>query len=54
MIVIAGLVLGAAFGALRAKRRGGAGLDIAQYAAVHAILFGLLGVLLTIAVERML
>lgn len=53
MIVIAGVVLGGLFGGLMARRRGGAGLDIAQYAAGYAILFGVLGMFVTILIERL-
>jgi hypothetical protein len=53
MIVIAGLVLGAAYGWIRAGRAGGNRLDRLQYAAVHAILFSLIGVAITIAIDRM-
>jgi hypothetical protein len=53
MIVIAGLLLGAIFGALTAARRGGKRLDILQYAAGYGIAFGLLGLFLTIFIERM-
>ncbi|MFE3835647.1 apolipoprotein acyltransferase [Pseudogemmobacter sonorensis] len=54
MIVIAAGVMGAAIGGFSARRKGGRPADIAQYAAAHAILFGLLGLFLTIAIERML
>jgi hypothetical protein len=53
MIVIAGLVSGAALGAFTAARRGGKRLDMLQYAAGFGIAFSLLGVFLTIFVERM-
>lgn len=53
MIVIAGMVLGALWGAFRAGKRGGNRLDIAQYAAVHAIIFGLAGLMVTITLARM-
>ena len=53
MIVIAGLLFGALFGAYRARRRQGTGFDIAQYAAVHAIIFGLLGLFATILIEKL-
>ena len=52
MIVLAGLVLGAAMGASLAKKRGGNRLDMAQYAAGFAIAFMLLGLFLTIFIER--
>lgn len=54
MIVIAGLIGGAAWGALHARKRGGNRKDMAQYAAVYGIIFGLLGLFATIALERML
>lgn len=54
MIVIAGILAGAVWGGLRARRQGGNRLDMAQYAAVYGILFGLLGLFATIALERML
>ncbi len=54
MIVLAGLAFGALFGAMLAKKRGGKGLDMAQYAAGFGIAFGLLGMFLTIFIERML
>lgn len=53
MIVIAGLVLGAAMGAITASRRGGTRLDLLQYAAGYGIAFCLLGVVLTIFIDRM-
>jgi hypothetical protein len=53
MIVIAGLMLGAAVGAYTAKTRGGKTLDLLQYAAGFGIAFGLLGLFLTILIERM-
>jgi hypothetical protein len=53
MIVIGGLVLGVLLGAFTAKRRGGKPADIAQYAAVYGIVFGILGLFLTILVERL-
>ncbi|HMS96933.1 MAG TPA: hypothetical protein PKA03_17250 [Tabrizicola sp.] len=54
MFVIGGLLLGAVGGGLRARARGGKRADIAQYAAVYGILFGLIGLFLTIYLDRML
>lgn len=54
MFVIGGLLLGAIGGGLRARARGGSRADIAQYAAVYGILFGLFGLFLTIYLDRML
>ena len=53
MIVIAGLLFGALFGALQARKRQGTGFDIAQYAAAHAILFALLGLFVTILIDKL-
>lgn len=52
MIILSGLVFGALLGAGRARRRGGNGADIAQYATVHGILFALIGLFVTLALGR--
>ena len=54
MIVIAGLVMGGLWGGLSAKKRGGRPADIAQYAAVYAIALAIVGVFLTIIIDRAL
>jgi len=54
MIVIAGILLGALWGGMLAKRRKGKRADIGQYAAVYGIIFGIIGMFITIFVERML
>jgi len=54
MIVLAGLVFGAVFGAYTARKRGGNRLDMAQYAAGYAIALMLLGLFVTIFIERAL
>lgn len=54
MLVIAGLLLGALWGGLLARRRKGSGFDIAQYAAAFGILFGVLGLFATLIIDRML
>ncbi|MEX0300963.1 MAG: hypothetical protein AB3N24_00940, partial [Leisingera sp.] len=54
MIVIAGVLLGALIGALTARKRGGNTLDMLQYGAVYAIVFGILGLLATIVTHRVL
>jgi len=51
-MVAAGLILGAVVGAWQARRRQGTALDLAQWAAVYAIIFGLVGLILTIALGR--
>jgi hypothetical protein len=53
MIVIAALIAGAMFGYVRARRRNGNTFDKAQYALVHAILFGVIGMFVTILIDRM-
>jgi hypothetical protein len=54
MIVLGGAILGIVTGALLARRRGGRGLDMAHYATAFAIAFMILGLFLTIAIERSL
>ncbi|WP_299692433.1 apolipoprotein acyltransferase [uncultured Tateyamaria sp.] len=52
MIYLPAALIGAVIGGLNAKRRGGKGLDIAQYAAVYGIAFALLGLIVTIILDR--
>ncbi|WP_146345203.1 apolipoprotein acyltransferase [Falsiphaeobacter marinintestinus] len=52
MIVIFAVLAGAILGALTAKKRNGKPADIAQYAAVYAIAFGIVGMLATIMIHR--
>lgn len=54
MIVIAGALLGASWGAWLARSRGGKPADMAQYAAAFAIAFALLGLFVTIFIDRSL
>lgn len=54
MIVLAALVLGALTGYIQARRRKGGTLDKLQYAAVYAIVFMILGLFATIALEKLL
>ncbi len=51
---LVGLVFGAVLGGLRAKLRGGSGKDIAQWAIVFSIIFGLIGLFTLIFIERSL
>lgn len=53
MIMIAGFIIGALWGAFLARRRKGAGLDMAQYAAGYGIAFALVGLIVTIAIARL-
>jgi hypothetical protein len=54
MIVIAGLILGAAIGARTAIKRGGKRLDALQYGAGYGICFALIGLFLTLFIDRMI
>ncbi len=52
MIVIAGAVIGALFGAFLARKRNGKGLDMLQYAAGYAILFMIAALFITLFIHR--
>ena len=54
MIVIGGLLIGAALGVFTAKKRNGSLADVLQYGAVYAIAFGLLGLIVTLVLDRAL
>ncbi|MBO6883334.1 MAG: apolipoprotein acyltransferase [Marivita sp.] len=53
MIVIACALLGAIIGSMTAKRRKGNRADMWQYGTVYAIAFALGGLILTIAIEKL-
>ncbi|KFE34637.1 hypothetical protein [Thioclava atlantica] len=52
MYVLAGIVIGIIWGDRRARKRGGNTLDRVQYAAVHAIGLALVGLFITLAINR--
>ena len=52
MIWTAGLLGGAAYGTYTALKRGGRKLDALQYAAGFAIAFGLLGLAISVFLDR--
>lgn len=52
ILPLAGLVIGALVGALRARARGGKAADLWQWAAVHALIGGVVGLFLLILLER--
>ena len=52
MIIIAGFVLGAAYGARKARKAGGKRLDLLQYGAGFGIAFSLVGLVLTLILDR--
>lgn len=53
VIILAGVLGGAAWGAWLAGQRGGRGADRLQYAAGFGTAFGLLAFFLTILIERL-
>ena len=54
MFVIGGFLVGAIGGGLRAKARDGKVADILQYAFVHGLIFALMGLFITIYLDRLL
>lgn len=52
MIVIIAALFGAIVGTVTAKKRGGNGLDIAQYAAGFALAFVVVGLIATVVLDR--
>ena len=54
MIVIVAIVLGALLGDLRARRAQGNRKDRLQYAAVHALVFAIVALFVTILIDRAL
>lgn len=52
MIGLIAFVLGAVWGAIVARKRGGNRLDILQYAAVHGILLAIVAVVGTIVIAN--
>ncbi len=51
---LSGLLIGAIFGAFRAKSRGGKTKDMLQWGAVFAIIFGVVGIFVLIILQRTL
>ena len=52
-MILAGVILGATYGAFVARRREGTRLDMAHYAGIYAIVFGLLAVVLRVGLDRL-
>ncbi len=52
MIYLPAAIIGALWGGFSARKRGGNRLDIAQYAAVYGIGFGVLGLIVTVILDR--
>ena len=53
MIWTAGILIGAVCGAVTALRRGGRKLDALQYATGFAVAFGLLGLVISVILDRL-
>ncbi|WP_372892801.1 hypothetical protein [Rhodosalinus sp.] len=53
MIVLFGALLGITLGVLTARRRKGTGADLIHYGAVYGIAFTLLGLVATLAIDRL-
>ncbi len=53
-LVLGSALLGAIIGGLSARKRGGKPLDIAQYATAFGIAFGLVGLIATIILSRIM
>lgn len=49
---LGGLFFGALLGAYRAKSKGGKAADIAQWAAVFAMIFGIIGLFIAVIMTR--
>ncbi len=52
ILPLIGLILGAATGILRARLRGGKLADMAQWGAVHGMIFGVIGLFVLVIVQR--
>ncbi|MGJ8545298.1 MAG: apolipoprotein acyltransferase [Sulfitobacter sp.] len=53
MIFLGLLVLGAVIGAMTARKRKGNRKDMAQYAAGYGMAFAIVGMILTVVIERL-
>lgn len=53
MIVLAGLIAGAGYGAWLARKRDGKRLDMLQYGAGFALAFAMLGLFITVFLDRL-
>ena len=53
MIILAGLIIGAVWGVLHVRKRGGAGADMALYGAVWGMIGAVLGFAVTLGIDRM-
>ena len=54
MVIFASILAGALWGGVQARRHGGTGADIAQYAAVWGLIGAILGSALTLALGALI
>ena len=52
ILPLGGIVIGALIGTFRARRRGGTGLDMLQWGAAFAVIFGLVGLFVLVFIQR--
>lgn len=52
ILPLAGIVIGALLGAFKAKSKGGKPADMAQWGAVFAMIFGIIGLFITVIITR--
>lgn len=52
LIPLAGILIGAVLGALKAKSKGGKPADMAQWGAVFAMIFGVIGLFIAVIMTR--
>jgi hypothetical protein len=54
MVILAGILVGAAWGYFHARRNGGSAKDMAQYAAVWGIIGAILSAFLAVGLDRLI
>ncbi len=54
MVIIASIVAGAVWGGFQARRHGGTGADIAQYAIVWGLIGAILGAVLSLGLSAVI
>ncbi|WP_168192134.1 hypothetical protein [Pararhodobacter marinus] len=54
MVILAGMVIGAVWGYLYARRNDGTGKDIAQYAAVWGIIGAIVSAFIAVGLDRLI
>ena len=52
ILPLGGLLLGALIGAVRARMQGGKALDMLQWGAAFAVVFGIVGLIILVFIQR--